>query len=1463
MSAKQNIQNGKSTNVHPDLELAFDVGHSSIGWAVLQTIPSLPINILGCGVVTFGADDCLASKRRDYRRQRRHVRATRQRIAQMETLLAHLGVISKAELIRLHSQAKGHSKQNPHEQRGASAPWLLAARVLAASTDEERKKAELNWPQLWDVLRWYAHNRGYDGNIRWSGGFRIEAMSDIPQVSGAELERQAKDAKESKQDTEEDWKKLEAAAQRMADYGFTSPTFAEMVAKFLLGPNRTVEAAAQGKPGVVQPTAEKFTEEQFRRLLFNCDPGYENHPRHLSNYFKGLRAAFPRRVIKTIAGKPTLVAGTEWEVRKLLHAHFGHLSHCDATFEQTVCGGIPEQISDWRAYEQTIPALYLSAPEKGQLKKLRISRKLPREEKERLREQRKAAFGNKLLLPDRYHGGLLFGQLVPRFDNRIIAQCPITFAEEYQRFIQEGCSAQDAKHKASDLAKVPGKNCVEFLDFRWAMTLANIRIGHGSETYRDRDGKEVKLRPLIAEERRKVDACVRRLGFLKVDPDKQGKDGHMREGKNELRQIVTDETKCNRHNLDTLLLHPDAKDGLELLPLDGDMTAFRIGWACFDDPTHDADGFYQDSALRRRFTIQLLRQKKLSLAKMIQQLEKIGHGAVASRIREAAAKKASGEKLEKLMAIEFFCPKLKGRARFSRVKLRQAFQEVFRKEKPLHPLETGGCLEQTEAIKQAAVEQDLAELTNNHLVRHRLLILAGDEKAKPKPKEGLLQHLIQDKDFANGDKCRIARITVELARDLQQMSGMTNKEKSKEMFAKLAHHEEVSADLAKELRDTNGNPLRDANGRPFAASPGMIRKARILADLARNPSKMKQCPYTGHTIEFNNLATPHLQFGTADKDHIIPRSQRLSDALEAQVITFSEINRLKGQRTALQFIKDMNKPENRHHKERFGIRTEAQFRAFRDSLWPLKDPFKRARAGGEKASDDEARCWRRKELLMKESWDGKEFTPADLAKTRHIVKLAAQKLEGGFSDLLKEERPPVIAITGAVTASFRDKSWKLLGELAAVNPAVKEVLAKGAQEWEAGKDFNPKKAVREITHLHHALDSIALGLVTSMLVPPRHQSLNGAIARFIVKGKLTVDKERGIDEVSAFRELCAKLGLPPFVRLDSKNRLHIDELAESLKTQIRTRLAEKRVVQHIPADMSGLKVDQTYYRAVFDRNEVSRVPQRIRRRLEAKKRLIKILTLRLNRLSTKTDQAELVKSIESHHEELQWWLNSEKSAWVLHRVRWSSDAGQKLIETLKKYRGYIRGIVETKRPPQKPNLIWPLGATGQSSFLVYELLPHEKLLGVQPKQPEASKLTPQKSVMTFSDNFGVAILDHSTDPDDKFAIVPWHKVWHRLEELKQKNLDTKGIAIAPRVLRIGKLIQVPNPRNKEYAGLWMIRGAQLNQRDGYLVDISRPDTIDTRKYGKLNVRLESLVEGGLEILKSSLCGVAQQSPGVV
>src|SRR5580692_9198589 len=111
---------------NPDLNISFDVGHDSIGWVVLQKTGKSPsdISILGCGSVVFRADDCLASSRRGYRRQRRHIRSTKQRIARMKLLLAHLGVLKKEEL----------------DRPGCALPCLLAARVLQGGK-------LLTWPE--------------------------------------------------------------------------------------------------------------------------------------------------------------------------------------------------------------------------------------------------------------------------------------------------------------------------------------------------------------------------------------------------------------------------------------------------------------------------------------------------------------------------------------------------------------------------------------------------------------------------------------------------------------------------------------------------------------------------------------------------------------------------------------------------------------------------------------------------------------------------------------------------------------------------------------------------------------------------------------------------------------------------------------------------------------------------------------------------------------------------------------------------------------------------------------------------------------------------------------------------------------------------------------------------------------------------------------------------------------------
>jgi hypothetical protein len=221
---------------------------------------------------------------------------------------------------------------------------------------------------------------------------------------------------------------------------------------------------------------------------------------------------------------------------------------------------------------------------------------------------------------------------------------------------------------------------------------------------------------------------------------------------------------------------------------------------------------------------------------------------------------------------------------------------------------------------------------------------------------------------------------------------------------------------------------------------------------------------------------------------------------------------------------------------------------------------------------------------------------------------------------------------------------------------------------------------------------------------------------------------------------------------DTEGRMHLAELPESLKQQLRGRLAEKRVVQHIPADMSGVKIEEN------------------------------------TRGVTGYDEAK---------------------GRVLLRQRSGRDAKT--------------GLQTVKPTDEVPG----------------------KLLGYRPTNGDG-KLQAQKGVRVITDNFGVAILDHAPKDEDKFAVIPWHRVWHRLEDLKARN-DGKR----PVVIRNGQLIRVAKGN---YAGIWRVFSAK-NNASGMAVDMGWPDIVRLQNKTpghKINVLLASLYKAGLEVLPSKL-----------
>ena len=966
-----------------DISLAFDVGHSSIGWAVLKSQAVGP-DILGCGAVTFQADDCLASKRRLFRRQRRHVRSTRQRIDRMEKLLAHLGVFSAEELKGKHAQGQGHP-----------APWLLAARVLAAcAANMDASPCLLKWEELWDVLRWYAHNRGYDNNRLWA---RDEAVTA--------------------DDVDGDTEKVENARALMTEHG--THTMAETITSVMFEPHGKLKALDVGDSKL---------------------PFFTNKSR-----YKAKNAAFPRDVV-------------EREVKALLEAHVGALEH--------VTKDLIALLSDETSDDAT---------------RLRLR-------------------GMNIKLPRRFQGGLLFGQLLPRFDNRIISTCPVSGG------------------------KVCAKSAPEFLLYRWLMQVANVRVV--------RSNPEQPHQLNVVERATLHERMVER--------------GALTPG--EFKAAVKEITGCATNNLETMLMHPDADKALVLDPVRKLIQTDRVQflWPHFPESVRER--------LQKRAAGKWRQGKVLTLNDMLLWCDELGVSsqtvlkAAQDAVAAKAVKKVSKAKPineAELLATPLKIEAMSGRAPFARHILTKASEEVIAgydprkksrandpaggedkpedgclvrdtlraaKSKPFPEFESwkGKWIKKT--ANTARSEQDAIETyqkaqasavhdaqTNNHLVRHRLLIL-----------QRLVTDIIADPLLVNGDASRVTGVAIEVNRELKEMSGKTAKLVAQDIGLRLGNFKSVVS------------KLEDAG--ILHPSPGLIRKARIAEDMGR------YCPYTLRHYDWQDL----LQTDKWDKDHIVPYSVRPSNGLDSLVITTKAINLEKKARTGLEFIEWMNQPENLARRDQLGVCSVKEYKDFVTGLesWKGHD-------------NDVKRKRRRKQLLLLPKWEEKDvsFLPRDLTVTSHLVRLGALVLHRSLPHLEPHE---ITSLPGSVTGAIRT-GWKLLGCLSSANAGV----------LEKNGELKTKTDIRGVTHMHHALDAIVIGL-THHYFPK-----NGRLWEAMVRR----EKQRSKED----NELLLATGL---FHTTQYGVVFAQEPPKSLLELIRRRLAERRVVQHLPSDMSGLLIEE-------------------------------------------------------------------------------------------------------------------------------------------------------------------------------------------------------------------------------------------------------------------------------------------------
>ncbi len=659
-----------------------------------------------------------------------------------------------------------------------------------------------------------------------------------------------------------------------------------------------------------------------------------------------------------------------------------------------------------------------------------------------------------LKLPKRYTGGLLFGRLAMRYHNRIIGRCPLSGE------------------------KLPSKNCPEFYRFRWAMLLANINVAGSADS---------RLRALTLHER------------LSLTRDAATK-GYSTPG--EFRKNVRALTGSTRDNLDQMFMDATAAENLVVDPalrLATSNTLLSPLWPHLPESTrkHALNRWRHG----RKQTLAALRAEAAALGHDLKSFD-AALADLCAKPRKSGKKAAPPLTEAEVLGMKFSAPLAEGRAPFARPLLTKAYDEVMAGQ---HPRTEGGCLFETPEQRRARESRPLDQQTNNHLVRHRLMLLGR-----------LVEHLIADPAYAAGDPARVSRLVLEVNRDLRTMAGLTAQDIAKEMNERLRNHSQVSKELEDKLPP----------GTPINAS--LIRKARIAHDLDWT------CPYTGHEFEPVDLVTRRV-----DLDHIIPRSMRPSDSLDSLVVTFSAINKMKGARTARQFVHDEQTKEV-PELPTLRIMTLKRYEDFVAKLDKRGHP------------DDQNRKKRRIERLLLERFEEKSggFTPGQLTQTSQLSRLGQQVLRKPFDKLAK---PPVfVALPGQLTARTR-AAWDVLACLADAAPDVMETTTDA--EGREHRSVKHKTEIRGITHLHHALDACVLGLAADRF-PNR-----GDIWRALIERRPS----------SAQRAQLEALDLGAF---DSSGGFRLNDLPEELKKQLRQRLAERRVVQHVPADMSGMRAKQ-------------------------------------------------------------------------------------------------------------------------------------------------------------------------------------------------------------------------------------------------------------------------------------------------
>lgn len=344
--------------------------------------------------------------------------------------------------------------------------------------------------------------------------------------------------------------------------------------------------------------------------------------------------------------------------------------------------------------------------------------------------------------------------------------------------------------------------------------------------------------------------------------------------------------------------------------------------------------------------------------------------------------------------------------------------------------------------------------------------------------------------YGKGTKEFFKEIHIELGREMKNPA-----DKRKQMSAQISENENTNIRIRELLQELMNDTSVEGDVRPHSPSHQEILKIyeegvyqshdKVNEDIDKirkntSPTKSEinkyklwleqgyRSPYTGAIIPLSKLFTIDYQI-----EHIIPQSRLFDDSLSNKIICESEVNQLKDNQTAFEFLKNEKGRivELTHRKtvRLFDIESYQEHcnRYFKKNRTKLK------------------------KLLSEDIPDG--FIDRQLNDSRYISKL----VKGLLSNIVKEDNEleatskNIVTITGAITSQMKsdwglNDKWneivvprfKRMNEITKSNDygfwddkinafrtQVPDVIARG---------FNKKR----IDHRHHALDALIIACVT-------------------------------------------------------------------------------------------------------------------------------------------------------------------------------------------------------------------------------------------------------------------------------------------------------------------------------------------------------------------------------------------------